>query len=43
VVENFHRTKFHPQKDMHHNSQGMTENHPDCATKNHPGMDRTNL
>jgi hypothetical protein len=29
VVESPHRTIMHPQKDLHHNSQRMTENHPE--------------
>jgi hypothetical protein len=29
VAESPHTTSLHPQKDMHHKSQGMTENHPE--------------
>jgi hypothetical protein len=41
VVESPHRTSLHPQKDMHHNSQGMTENHPENVVTGHPRMDKS--
>jgi hypothetical protein len=36
VAENPHRISLHPQKDMHHKSQGMTGNHPKNDATDHP-------
>jgi hypothetical protein len=43
LVESPHRTSFHPQKDLHHNSQGMTENYLENVTSVHSRTNRTNL
>jgi hypothetical protein len=36
VAKSPHTTILHPQKDMDHKSQGMTENHPKNVATGHP-------
>jgi hypothetical protein len=43
VAEIPHRTSLHRQKDLHHNSHGMTENHPKNIATGHPRIGGTNL
>jgi hypothetical protein len=43
VVGNFHETNMNPQKDMHHNSQGMIEIHLEYIATSHPQMDEINM